>query len=104
MTEFHPLAEAKKMRSGVNVRAKVKTKPEPRTVSLKKGGTINVCDAIITDIDNSEEEMKLTLWGNDIEAVKEGDIVVITNGYTNEFRGEVSLGKGKFGQMEVNPE
>ena len=48
--------------------------------------------------------MKLTLRGDDIKAVNVGDVVVITNGYTNEFKGEVSLTKGKFGQMEVNPQ
>ena len=51
-----------------------------------------------------DDQMKLTLWGDDIKAVNPGDIVVITNGYTNEFKGEVSLTKGKFGQMEVNPQ
>ena len=48
--------------------------------------------------------MKLTLWGDDIKAVNVGDKVQITNGYTNEFKGEVSLTKGKFGQMQINPE
>ena len=53
--------------------------------------------------DGEDEQMKLTLWGDDIKSVNVGDTVRITNGYTNEFKGEVSLTKGKFGQMEVNP-
>ena len=104
MTESQPISQAKKMRSGVNVKAEVKSKSEPRTVNLKSGGTIDVCDAVIADGDTEEDQMKLTLWGDDIKEVNVGDTVAITNGYTNEFRGEVSLTKGKFGQMEVNPE
>ena len=104
MSEFIPISEAKKMRSGVNVEAEVKSKGESRTVNLKSGGTIDVCDAIISNGETEDDQMKLTLWGDDIKAVNVGDKVVITNGYTNEFKGEVSLTKGKFGKMEINPQ
>ncbi len=104
MTEFMPISQAKKMRSGINVSATVKSKGDPRTVNLRSGGTVDVCDAVISDGDTQEDETKLTLWGDDIQAVNVGDTVVVTNGYTNEFKGEVSLTKGKFGKMDVNPE
>ena len=104
MSEFIPISEARKMRSGVNVEAEVKSKGESRTVNLKSGGTIDVCDAVIANGETEDDQMKLTLWGDDIKAVNVGDKVVITNGYTNEFKGEVSLTKGKFGKMEINPE
>ncbi len=104
MSEFIPISEAKKMRSGVNVEAEVKSKGDPRTVNLKSGGTIDVCDAVIANGETEDDQMKLTLWGDDIKAVNVGDKVVITNGYTNEFKGEVSLTKGKFGKMEINPQ
>jgi len=104
MSESVPISQAKAMRSGVNVEAEVIGKTDPRTVNLKAGGTVEVCDATIANEDKSEEnQMKLTLWGDDIKAVNVGDKVVIENGYTNEFRGEVSLTKGKFGKMTVNP-
>ena len=104
MSESIPISDAKKMRSGVNVEAEVIGKGEPRTVNLKTGGTVDVCDATISNSDGTEEnQMKLTLWGDDIKAVNVGDTVVIDNGYTNEFKGEVSLTKGKFGKMTVNP-
>ena len=101
MAEFIPISQVKKMRSGINAKAEVKSKGDPRTVNPKSGGTVDVCDAIIADGETEDDQMKLTLWGNDIKAV---NVVVITNGYTNEFKGEVSLTKGKFGQMEVNPQ
>ena len=104
MAEFIPISQAKKMRSGVNAKAEVKSKGDPRTVNLKSGGTVDVCDAVIADGETDDDQMKLTLWGDDIKAVNVGDVVVITNGYTNEFKGEVSLTKGKFGQMEINPQ
>ena len=101
MADFISISQAKKMRSGVNVKTEVKSKGDPRTVNLKTGGTVDVCDAVISD---GADDMKLTLWGDDIKAVNVGDTVVITNGYTNEFKGEVSLTKGKFGKMEINPQ
>ena len=100
-TEFHTVSQAKNMRQGVNVKATVKSKSESRTVNLKSGGTVNVCDAVITD---DSGEMKLTLWADDIQKVSQGDTVVITNGYINAFKGEPSLTKGKFGKMEINPQ
>lgn len=94
------IEKAKNMRSGVNLEALVKSKGEKRTVNTKSGSSVNVCDAVISD---DSGEMKLTLWAEDIDKVKDGDRILITNGYVNEFRGERSLTKGKFGKMEVNP-
>ena len=92
------LEEAKNMMNKINIQAKVIDKGEPRTVNKKDGGTIDVCDAKLEDESGT---MKLTLWGDDIPKVNVGDTVKINNGFTNIFKGEVSLQKGKFGQMEV---
>lgn len=94
------IAEAKNLRSDINLEVRVASVGEPRTVNLRDGGTSDVCDAVITD---PTGEMKLTLWNDDIQKVTEGDIVKITNGYTTEFKGEAQLSFGKFGKMEVNP-
>jgi len=91
--------QAKNMRDGVNIEGTVERKGEPRTVNMKRGGTIDVCDAFLVDAEGGE--IKLTLWGDDIPKFNNGDKVKITNGYTNSFKGEVALTKGKFGQMEV---
>lgn len=101
MTDYVSVDQAKKMRSGINVRASVKKLGESRTVSLKSGEQKNVCDHILAD---DTGEIKLTLWGDDITLVKEGDVVVIDNGYTKEFRGDISISAGKYGKMIVNPE
>ena len=46
-------------------------------------------------------DVKLTLWNEDIEKVKAGDKVEITNGYVSEWQGELQLTTGKFGKLEV---
>ena len=94
--------QAKNMRSGINIEGTIKNKGEPRTVNMRNGGTIDVCDAYL--VDSQGGEIKLTLWGDDIAKVNNGDKVVITNGYTNTFKGEVALSRGKFGEMKVNPQ
>ena len=104
MEESQPIAQIKNMRSGINTKGVVKSMGDPRTVNLKSGGTIDVCDAVLSDGETENDEVKLTLWGDDIKTVNVGDTVVISNGYTNSFRDEVSLTKGKFGKMEVNPQ
>ena len=92
--------EAKNMRSGIDIEGVVERKGEPRTVNKKMGGTIDVCDAYL--IDSTGAELKLTLWGDDITKVKDGSKIKITNGYTNTFKGEVSLTKGRYGKLEVS--
>ena len=51
MSERQDISDAKKMRSGVNVEAEVIEKGESRTVNLKTGGTVYVCDAKIANSD-----------------------------------------------------
>ena len=90
--------EAKQMRSGINVQGKIERKGEIRTVTTKFGET-KVCDAYLADDSGS---IKLTLWAEDTEKVKDGDIVSIEGGYTTTFRNEIQLNKGrKDGKLEV---
>ncbi len=95
-----PISQVQNQRNKINTRGTLKSKGEVRNVNMRAGGTIDVCDAVISD---DSGEIKLTLWGEDIAKVKEGDTIVIKNGYTNSFKGDVSLTKGKFGEMTVNP-
>jgi len=90
--------EAKNMKSGINVQGKIERKSEVRTVNTKFGET-KVCDAYLADDSGS---IKLTLWADDTEKVKDGDTVSITGGYTAEFRNETQLNKGrKDGKLEI---
>lgn len=70
---------------------------EPR--EFQKFGTMGrVANATAKD---DTGEIKLTLWNDQIDQIKKGDKVKITNGYVNEWKGELQLTTGKFGQMEV---
>lgn len=91
-------AEAKNMRNKIDIEGTVDRLEEPRTVNLKTGGTTDVCNAYLVD---EAGEIKIALWGEDIQKVKNGSKIIIKNGYTNTFKGEVSLGKGKFGELIV---
>lgn len=46
-------------------------------------------------------EVKLSLWNEQVDQVKEGDKVHIKNGYVGEWQGELQLTTGKFGSLEV---
>ncbi|MDP6857504.1 MAG: DNA-binding protein [Candidatus Nitrosopelagicus sp.] len=92
------ISEALNMRSGINVQGKVDRKEEVRTVNTKAGGTVDVANAFLVD---DSGEIKLTLWADDAKNIKDGDEIKIENGYTNEFKGEVQLTKGKYGKLEV---
>ena len=70
---------------------------EPREFE-KFGRTGKVSTAIAKD---ETGDIKLTLWNEDIDKVKAGDKVKITNGYGSEWQGEKQLGTGKIGSWEV---
>lgn len=89
--------EAKNSRKVEDLVGKVTNKGEPRQVNTKHG-PINVCDAQLSD---GEDTIKLTLWGDEINKVNNDDMICIKNGFTNSFKGEVSVSKGKFGTLEV---
>ena len=51
--------------------------------------------------DDKGDSIKLTLWNDDIDKVKAGDKIHLTNGYVSEWQGELQLTTGKFGKLEV---
>ena len=61
---------------------------EPRTVNLRTGGEARVADCMLKD---ESGQIKLSLWDDQIDMVKQGSKVRVTNGYTNSFRGELRL-------------
>jgi replication factor A1 len=71
---------------------------EPRTVNLRTGDQARVADCMLKD---EGGQIKLSLWDDQIDQVRLGSKVRITNGYTNSFRGELRLNVGKYGKLEV---
>ena len=64
----------------------------------KFGKTGRVATAVAKD---ETGDVKLTLWNEQIDQVKAGDKVQITNGYVSEWQGEPQLTTGKMGKLEV---
>ena len=64
----------------------------------KFGKPGKVANAIAKD---ETGDIKLTLWNEDIDKVKAGDKVHLTNAYVNEWQGEMQLTTGRMGKLEV---
>ncbi|MBI2664501.1 DNA-binding protein [Candidatus Woesearchaeota archaeon] len=70
---------------------------EPRTFN-KFGKEGRVANAVLKD---DSGQIKLTLWNEQVDQVKQGDTVTIRNGYVSEWQGELQLSTGKFGTLET---
>ncbi|MEM3791373.1 MAG: OB-fold nucleic acid binding domain-containing protein [Candidatus Micrarchaeaceae archaeon] len=92
------ISDLKAGASNVDVEGIVSSVSEARDVTTKYGKRMSVADAMLTDDTGS---IKLSVWGADIEKIKVGSKVKITNGYVNEFRGELRLSAGKYGKIEI---
>ena len=64
----------------------------------KFGRSGKVATAIAKD---ETGDIKLSLWNEQVDNVKPGDKVHITNGYVSEWQGEPQLTTGKMGKLEV---
>lgn len=91
------LKELKPRQGKVEVEVTVVSVSEIREFN-KNGGSGRVATALVKD---DSGEMKMSLWNDDIEKVKPGSKIKITNGYVNEFQGEMQLSAGKFGKIEI---
>lgn len=81
----------------VNITATVSDKEEPREVNTRFGKN-RVCNAIVED---DSGNIKLVLWGDEIDSIKIGDKIQIENGYIREWNGEIQLSVGKYGKLTV---
>ena len=53
------------------------------------------------EVKDDSGETILTLWSSDINRVKEGDVLIIKNGYMREFNDEKYLTLGKEGELII---
>ena len=81
------IEEAKNQTSDISLEGKIEEKGEAREVNTKYGPT-QVCDSYIVD---ETGRIKLTLWGDDIKKVNNGDMVSIQGAYITTFRNEKQL-------------
>ena len=91
------ITDLKPRQGKVEIEAEIVSISEPKEFE-KFGNKGRVATAKIKD---DSGEISLTLWNDDIDKVKAGDKIKITNGYVNEFQGEKQLTAGRFGKLEV---
>jgi replication factor A1 len=83
----------------VSVEGKIVEVSEPRLVRSRMTGRMNrVATAILTD---DTGEINLTLWNEQIDAVKPENVIRVENGYVTEFRGQKQLNIGRYGSLKV---
>lgn len=81
----------------IDIVAEVVSKGEARMFD-KFGKSGKVCDAQLKD---ATGEIKLTLWNEQVDQVNVGDKVHLTNGYADEYKGQLQVSTGKFGSLEI---
>jgi|SRR3989338_3970227 len=92
--------KVKELKSGqgkVDITVEVKSKGEIKVIN-KYGRDLRLCNATVSD---DSGEISLTLWNDDADRVKQGDTLMITNGYVSEFNGKLQVTSGKFGKLEI---
>lgn len=92
------VSELKVGQGKVDINLEIKSVAPPRSFE-KYGKQLKVANAEAVDSDG--DKIILSLWNDDVDKVKAGDFVKITNGYVSEFNGQKQLGSGKFGTIEV---
>jgi replication factor A1 len=84
----------------LNLTVKVVKKGEAReTISRSDGSSHKVVDALVGDETGT---IYMTLWDDNIEKVKDGDIIDVKNGYVSLFKGSMRLNIGRFGSFEAS--
>ena len=81
----------------IDIEVQITSIDEPREFE-KFGQKGRVAAAVAKD---ESGEIKLTLWNEEIDKVREGSKIKITNGYVNEYQGEKQLTAGRFGRLDV---
>lgn len=74
------------------------TEVTPARTFEKFGKTGRVANAVLKD---DTGKVKISLWNDQVDQIKTGMHIRITNGYVNEWNGELQLTTGKFGKLEV---
>ena len=91
------IKELQPKQSKVDIEVTVKSISSIR--EFQKFGKIGrVANATVEDETGT---IKLTLWNDDIDNIREGDKIRLTNGFVSEFQGEKQLSAGRFGKIEV---
>ncbi|MDO8627134.1 MAG: DNA-binding protein [Candidatus Diapherotrites archaeon] len=82
----------------IDIELEIVSMAEPRPFANARGeGKV----ANAAGKDSEGNEIKITLWNEQCDLVKEGNKIKIENGYVSEYKGEKQLSTGKFGKLTV---
>ena len=90
------IEDVKPLEKRLNVVFKVNNREEEREINSRSGETHRVCDLSVADETGS---IILTLWNEDIDAVEDGKVYKLSNGFANIFNNSLRLSKGKYGEI-----
>ena len=67
----------------------------------RKFSKFGKCGRVVTALGKDPTgKICLTLWNDEIDIVKLGKTILVTNGYVNQFQGVLQLNAGRFGKIE----
>lgn len=76
------------------------TKLEKSEIVTTKNGEKKVQEGIIED---ETGQVKINLWGDQADILKEGDTIIITNGWCKSFENEIQVATGFHGKLHKVP-
>jgi len=91
------ISELKAGQGNVTVEGEITEVQQARTFE-KFGKSGKVANAILKD---DSGQIKLSLWNEQIDQIKVGSKIRISNGYVSEWNGTLQLTTGKLGKLEV---
>jgi len=98
-TYFVSAKVAKTMKNNINIEGVVIQKETKKEFDYIDGHYRSFCTAYL--IDDSDDVVKIALWGDDVSSVKNGSRIKILRGYTRTYDGEISVNIRTAGLLEV---
>ncbi len=90
------ISELQPKQGNVNVEGKI-LEISPAREFQKFGRPGKVANSVLED---DSGKIILTLWNEDVDRFKVGDVVKVVNGYVNEWQGDKQLTAGRYGSLE----
>ena len=97
MPELMKVSQLRPRMGNVFIELEVVSKGESREFASAKGQG-KVCNVAGKD---ETGEVQVSLWNDQIDQVNEGNKIRIENGWVSEYKGQLQLSTGKFGNLVV---
>lgn len=93
------IPDARNLRCKIEVEGYVKGLEPTQLVNLKNGEIASVANAFLTD--GYGNFIRISFWNEDIKKVRNNLKIRITDAVTKNYRGEISLYRGRYGTIDV---